>query len=118
MKKIGLFFLAIMLGCGFSSAKALAHWHGYHGGWCGPRFYWGGPIVVGPIWGFPYGYYPPPPRIIHEPPIVVQPQNPETNVYYWYYCEDPKGYYPYISSCPGGWMKVIPNVPQQPVPDK
>ena len=27
---------------------------------------------------------------------------------YWYYCENPQGYYPYVKSCPGGWMKVVP----------
>jgi hypothetical protein len=28
--------------------------------------------------------------------------------YYWYYCRNPQGYYPYLTSCPGGWVQVIP----------
>jgi len=28
--------------------------------------------------------------------------------YYWYYCRNPQGYYPYVTSCPGGWVQVIP----------
>ena len=82
----------------------------YHGH--GPRFYWSGTLVMGP-W-YPYGYYPPPPVVIQQQsPVYVQPQ--EEQPYYWYYCQDPQGYYPYIKSCPGGWMKVVPEVnpPQQ-----
>jgi hypothetical protein len=30
---------------------------------------------------------------------------------YWYYCEDPKGYYPYVESCPQGWRRVAPTPP-------
>ena len=30
---------------------------------------------------------------------------------YWYYCQNPQGYYPYVNSCPGGWMKVVPQPP-------
>ena len=29
----------------------------------------------------------------------------------WYYCEDPKGYYPYIRECPTGWQRVSPVPP-------
>ena len=31
--------------------------------------------------------------------------------YYWYYCQDPQGYYPYVKSFPGGWITVVPKVP-------
>jgi len=27
---------------------------------------------------------------------------------YWYYCQDPAGYYPTVASCPGGWTQVAP----------
>ncbi|QWF69708.1 hypothetical protein KEF85_10000 [Methylomonas paludis] len=27
---------------------------------------------------------------------------------FWHYCKKPKGYYPYISNCPGGWELVEP----------
>jgi hypothetical protein len=63
---------------------------------------------------YQYGYYSPPPLVIQqEPPVYVQPEQEQQ--YYWYYCQDPQGYYPYVKSCPGGWMKVVPEVipPQQ-----
>ncbi|MEJ2723091.1 MAG: hypothetical protein P8175_00340 [Deltaproteobacteria bacterium] len=73
----------------------------------GPRVYWGGTVVLGP-W-FPYRYYSSPPVIVQqEPPVYVQPEQEEP--YYWYYCQDPQGYYPYVKTCPGGWMKVVPDV--------
>lgn len=27
--------------------------------------------------------------------------------FYWYYCKNPSGYYPYVKQCPSGWMKVV-----------
>jgi hypothetical protein len=39
-----------------------------------------------------------------ESPVYVEPEQ----TYYWYYCSNPEGYYPYIKSCPGGWAKVVP----------
>jgi hypothetical protein len=77
-----------------------------------PRFFWGGTVVLGP-W-FPYGYYPPPAVVIQqEPPVYVQPEQEQPH--YWYYCQDSQSYYPYVKDCPGGWMKVVPEVtpPQQ-----
>lgn len=91
------------------------HWAGHHHwrGHTGLHFYWGGPIVFGPWW-YPYnGYYYPPRQVVPapSPPIFVRPEpQPE---YYWYYCQDPQGYYPYVKSCPGGWMKVVPQEPKQ-----
>jgi len=29
---------------------------------------------------------------------------------YWYYCESARTYYPYISTCPEGWMPVVPSI--------
>ena len=83
---------------------------GYPGRWWypprGPRFYWGGSIVVGP-W-YPPGYYAPPPVIVQQqPPVYAQPEQQEDN--YWYYCRDPEGYYPYVRNCKDGWMKVVPD---------
>ena len=86
-------------------------WWGHHRPWRphvhAPRFYWSGTVVLGP-W-YPYGYYAAPPVVIqHDPPVYVHPEQEEP--LYWYYCQDPQGYYPYIKSCPGGWMKVVPEV--------
>jgi hypothetical protein len=87
---------------------------GHYGGWYGgyrpwwPGYYWGGSIVVGAPW-YPYGYYAAPPTVVQPPAVTVEPQQN-----YWYYCQEPQGYYPYVKECPGGWMKVVP----QPAPPK
>jgi hypothetical protein len=80
-----------------------------------------GGIWIGPWWGwdpffypyypyYPYQYYAPPTVVVPEQPqeyIVPAPQPEESS--YWYFCRDAKGYYPYVKSCPGGWMKVVPS---------
>lgn len=90
-------------------------------GYYGPGFYggYGGGYGFG---GYGYGfgnpfYYPPPyvyPQTVivpTSPPVYtqqpqVQPAQPQTN--YWYYCQDPEGYYPYVKNCPPGWLQVAP----------
>ena len=93
----------------------------HHGGWYGgwgygyyPRGYWWGPgIFAYPGWGWPYSYpyfyrsYQAPPQVVEQPPEYDEPEQQQPD--YWYYCQNPKGYYPYIKSCPGGWMQVVPN---------
>jgi hypothetical protein len=75
------------------------------GSWWGPRVYWGGPL-----WGAPYPYYGGPPVVVQQSsPVYVQQALQSEEPYYWYYCHKPKGYYPYIKECPGGWMKVVPS---------
>lgn len=97
------------------------HWHGgWHGGWrggawVGPGWGWG---WGGPWWGYPaYPYYYP--NYYSTPPVVME-QQPQTYVepapqreeqYYWYYCGNPKGYYPYVKRCPDGWQRVLPSPP-------
>jgi hypothetical protein len=39
--------------------------------------------------------------------VLSQPVEP----IYWYYCQNPQGYYPYVKQCPNGWMKVVPSPP-------
>jgi hypothetical protein len=88
-------------------------------------------VYIGGYFGFPYypypygyapypypyyypHYYPPAyaypgyPYAYAEPPVYSAPEQA-----YWYYCQDPQGYYPYVKSCPGGWMKVIPTPPKE-----
>jgi hypothetical protein len=95
----------------------------YHGG---SQFYFGGSFALGPWWWpgygwypwYPYAYYPapyysaPPAVVQQQPQVYSQPEEQEAD--YWYYCQDPRGYYPYVKSCPGGWMKVVP----QPTPPR
>jgi hypothetical protein len=98
--------------------------YGYHGGggWSGrgygPRY--GGGLWIGPgwgawwwppaYWGFPYPYYAGPPVVVEQsPPVYVQPAPQPEETYYWYYCQNPQGYYPYVRQCSGGWTKVAPS---------
>lgn len=93
------------------------HYHGHRGHhghgssyriWIGPGWrpgWWGSAY---PCYRY-YSYYQPPVVIPGQPQLPEPSQEQET---YWYYCEDPQGYYPYVKSCPGGWMKVVP----EPIP--
>jgi len=70
------------------------------------------PLGVGPgYWGPPYyPYYPyaAPPVAVQPAPVYEQPAPAPPAVAYWYYCQNPPGYYPYIQQCPAGWLQVIP----------
>jgi len=72
---------------------------------------------------YPSVVYPPPVVVVQpDPPVYIQQQQPvrpapppppesaATN--YWYYCENPAGYYPEVERCPGGWIKVPPRPAQ------
>ena len=54
---------------------------------------------------YPYPVYPSDPTTVYvEPQQQVAPA-PE---YYWYYCTNPAGYYPYVQNCNNAWMTVVP----------
>ena len=88
--------------------------HGHFHGFRGPRITVGIGPFWGPYWGWgpywaPYVYPPvvaPAPVIVPSAPAVVVP--PAASAPSWYYCENPRGYYPYVSQCPGGWRAVPP----------
>jgi hypothetical protein len=88
-------------------------WHaGYwHHGWYGPRYGWW--WVVGPSWYYyPEPVYPYPPVVI-EREVQTLPSAPgPAPQATWYYCDAAKAYYPYVSSCPGGW-RAVPATPPQ-----
>ena len=106
-----------------SSGVALAdHVHRHSG----IGFYDGDPYGL----HYPYPYYPYYPNYAY-PPVVVPQQPPYVYIeqessqqasqqpapqqkYYWYHCDNPEGYYPYIKECPSGWQKVLPQPPSQP----
>jgi hypothetical protein len=111
----------LILTSGASPALAGGGRHGGHGGFHGPRGhfhgrFFGPRFFVGPrfypFYGYadpyyypPY-YYAPPPVVVTPPPTEYVERPPEAG--YWYYCHDPAGYYPTVSSCPGGWTQVAP----------
>ena len=95
-----------------------ADWdHGrWHHGWRGDRVGWW--WIVGYHWYFVDPWYPywqpwPPREVIvidrdrAEPEAVPSGPPPPA---YWYRCDDPSGYYPYVNECAGGW-KAVPAVP-------
>jgi|GEM_PF-603753 len=94
-----------------------AAWHGgFHGYggvgvFVGPGGWWGGPGWWGapyPYYADPY-YYAAPPGVVPEaPPVYAQAAPPAPPPAYWYYCQNPPGYYPYIKDCPAGWLTVVP----------
>jgi hypothetical protein len=99
-------------GYGGGYGHGYGYWRGpYYGGgaWVGPGWgpWWWGPPA---FWGIPYPYYSAPSVIVEQsPPVYVQPAPQPNEAYYWYFCENPKGYYPYVRECPMGWMKVAPS---------
>lgn len=119
MKKIGfavLLLAVVMLtanplpgqargfGGGFRGRGHIALRGGYGWGWCPWAI---GGAVVGSALTAPY-YYPPAPAVVQAPPpVYVEPEQQQE--YYWYFCQNPQGYYLYVKSCPGGWMKVVPD---------
>ena len=115
--------LILLGGTVFSGAALADHGHGRHGGFelsIGVPFY-GSPYYAYP-YAYPYAYYPPPVVIMPQqqpqvyiqqdnpPPAPQQSQGPQTNNF-WYHCDKPEGYYPYIKDYPTGWQKVAPTPP-------
>lgn len=91
----------------------LEHWRGgewrhewYHGryGW-----WW----HVGDVWYFydqpvyPFPYTVSPIIIEDRPPVVYSPP-PAMAPQYWYYCDNPPGYYPYVGTCSVPFRPVVP----------
>jgi hypothetical protein len=79
--------------------------------------YWGSPW--GP-WG-PWGYYPYPysyPVVVQQQPVTYIEQNPgaasspAAESGWWFYCDQSRGYYPYVRECPTGWQRVPPAPPK------
>ena len=104
MKKTFLVLSALVLAA-VVSGEAFAHGRG------GVRLgvYVGGPYW-GPYWGPAY-YYPPP--YYYYPPAPAQPQEYVERIDpseqgWWYYCEQSRGYYPYVKECSTGWKRVPP----------
>lgn len=76
-------------------------------GWHDNRFAWW--WVTGGLWYFypapiyPYPTYIPPAVVTQQPPPVPSGVPPTQ---FWYYCDSPQGYYPYVASCLVPWRAV------------
>ncbi len=79
----------------FIGAPLFWHWPPPH--YAYPAY---APVVAVPA-------YAPPPTYVERGTDYGEPGDPR----YWYYCQDPAGYYPYVNSCPGGWQRVMPTPP-------
>jgi hypothetical protein len=100
---LGLGALGVGLG-----VDALLGWPGYYP--YGPYAY--EPYPYAPYaYGAAYPYYGPaaPMQAVQQAPapMASAPQS-------WYYCDNPKGYYPYVQSCRNAWRPVSPTPPQVP----
>jgi hypothetical protein len=60
------------------------------------------PYVAPYPYYYPPGYYPP--AVVVAPPTVVTPVTPRPQS--WYYCDNPKGYYPSVQNCATTWREV------------
>ncbi|MFN8626021.1 MAG: hypothetical protein U0587_08580 [Candidatus Binatia bacterium] len=88
-------------------------WYGGHGGWYGGVYVgvpWWGPFYPYPGWYASDYYYSSPPVVLQEAPSVYIQQEPapaaapaQSN---WYYCPNPKGYYPEVGKCREAWIRV------------
>lgn len=116
---IGAAVLAAVLVAAPQVSFARGHGGHYYGG--GVPWWW----IVPPLAlmaTLPYQTYDPQPVIVQQPAppmvIVQPPAGPQAAMQqlpqYWYYCEAPKGYYPYVTACPGGWRPVSPVPPGVP----
>jgi hypothetical protein len=86
-------------------------WRGgyWNHGWYGSRFGWwwvvpsaGYYYYSAPIYPYP-NYYEPPRVIVQQQPVPATGVPPQQ---YWYHCDDPEGYYPYVSECRHDWRQV------------
>ena len=108
-------------GGGFGGGHYGGGWgygHGGHYGHSSFGFYFGAPFYSYPYYSYPYQYpYYYPPAVVTvpvTPPVYIQQSPPNAQQYptgYWYYCNTPEGYYPYIKECPNGWQQVNPIPP-------
>jgi len=121
-------------GVGFHGVGPVGHvgWHGgpdgrWEHGWHGGHYGWwyvnAGVWTVYPYYpyGYPYGYpyyygYPGPYPYVYAPPEPAAyngnlPPQQQT----WYWCENPRGYYPSVQTCPAGWRPVTPQASAQPM---
>ena len=119
MRSAALFAVLLAVAGIIASEPALAHGgHGHGRVSVGVGFgfgypYWGSPWGPWGPWGYPYPYYGAPVVVQQAPVTYVEqnssaPSSPAADAGWWYYCDQSRGYYPYVRECPGGWQRVPP----------
>lgn len=109
MKSLKFLLIALL----FSMTASGGAWagHGHFGGHFHGHLRHGvGVIIAAPLfypwYAWPSPYYSPP------PPVYVEQGDPASaQGGYWYRCDEPSGYHPYVKECPAGWVKVVPTPP-------
>lgn len=94
--------------------RDLERWRGgrwYDGRHDGRLGWW---WIVGGVWYFYPGRVDPYPDP-YQPPLNIAPLPPAAPMY-WYYCDDPAGYYPYVPECRFNW-RPQPAQPAAPYPE-
>jgi len=71
-----------------------------------------------PLYYYPPYYYPPYAYPSYAPTTVIEQAPGPAPTQYWYYCDTPQGYYPYIQSCSTGWRQVPTTPPPLPPPPR
>ena len=106
--------MAVVLGASLVTPAWADHGHG--GGHVRFGLYLGvpGPWLYPPFYGVPAYAYPVPVEMPPPQPMVYverEPAQAPAAQSYWYYCEKPAGYWPYVEACPAGWRAVVPQPP-------
>jgi hypothetical protein len=105
MNKVAVGLLVIIAALAGSAGPVPAWEHRGHRAFV--HGFWGPRVFLGPP-AFWYPYTLPPVIVEAAPGPQVSVQPPPAAPQYWYYCESPRGYYPYVPQCPGGWLEVVP----------
>ncbi|MBA5607561.1 hypothetical protein H3H36_19575 [Duganella sp. FT3S] len=78
----------------------------------GAPLFWPAPWYADPFYDpfyRRYYYYDPVYPVPAPPPVYIeQGAPPVPPVQFWYYCNNPPGYYPYVKECRSSWRAVSP----------
>ncbi len=89
------------------------HYGGHSSWYIGYGGYYPAPYYYYPYYSYYPAYYPA--RVVANEPAtqtIYVEKSAQAEPDYWYYCTDPKGYYPHVERCPTGWLQVVPRSPQ------
>lgn len=87
-------------------------YHGWYGGRVGWWWVAGGAwyYYSAPVYPYPNPYVPGTVVVVNPPSAAPPPPPAQPPMQYWYHCQAPNGYYPYVPECPGGWT-AVPAIP-------